>query len=179
MPTTILGATKVTGKANGWTYGGLTALTDREYALVETRPAARRAAARAVHVVQRRPHAERLFRRLIECRRPATAVLREGDVDAYTGSIDYPLRWEQQQIPLEWPVERHAHAPSTASWRPALAASQTSITTASTLASSAHYDYFNSTFKNTDLGFFNNRNNRTQVNGGLDLRQPDPTEVVP
>ena len=32
--TTILGATKVTGKANGWTYGGLTALTDREYALV-------------------------------------------------------------------------------------------------------------------------------------------------
>ncbi len=34
--TTILGATKASGKANGWTYGGLTALTDREYALVET-----------------------------------------------------------------------------------------------------------------------------------------------
>src|ERR671912_94775 len=34
--TTILGATKVTGKAHGWTYGGLTALTDREYALVQT-----------------------------------------------------------------------------------------------------------------------------------------------
>ena len=35
--TTILGATKVTGKAHGWTYGGLTALTDREYALVRDR----------------------------------------------------------------------------------------------------------------------------------------------
>ena len=34
--TTILGATKVTGKSKGWTYGGLTALTDREYALVRT-----------------------------------------------------------------------------------------------------------------------------------------------
>ena len=34
--TTILGATKVTGKSNGWTYGGLTALTDREYGLVTT-----------------------------------------------------------------------------------------------------------------------------------------------
>ncbi len=33
--TTILGATKVTGKARGWSYGGLTALTDREYALVQ------------------------------------------------------------------------------------------------------------------------------------------------
>ncbi len=33
--TTILGATKVTGKARGWSYGALTALTDREYALVQ------------------------------------------------------------------------------------------------------------------------------------------------
>ena len=65
--TTILGATKVTGKANGWTYGGLTALTDREYALVETRDGrADRAADRAVHVVQRRR----------ACRRTSSAARR-------------------------------------------------------------------------------------------------------
>ena len=33
---TILGATKLTGKGAGWTYGVLTALTSREYADVET-----------------------------------------------------------------------------------------------------------------------------------------------
>src|SRR5688500_4003878 len=34
--TTILGATKLTGKGRGWTYGALTALTSREYADVES-----------------------------------------------------------------------------------------------------------------------------------------------
>ena len=34
--TTILGAAKVTGKASGWTFGGLTALTAREFGIVET-----------------------------------------------------------------------------------------------------------------------------------------------
>jgi hypothetical protein len=33
--TTIIGAAKVTGKSSGWTYGGLTALTAREYATVD------------------------------------------------------------------------------------------------------------------------------------------------
>ena len=34
-----------------------------------------------------------------------------------------------------------------------------------------HYDYFNSTFKNSDLGFFGSRNNKTQVNGGFNRQQ--------
>src|SRR6185295_1551051 len=33
--TTIIGAAKLTGKSSGWTYGGLTALTAREYATVD------------------------------------------------------------------------------------------------------------------------------------------------
>src|SRR6185295_10967448 len=33
--TTILGAAKLTGKSSGWTYGGLTPLTSREYATVD------------------------------------------------------------------------------------------------------------------------------------------------
>ena len=37
-----------------------------------------------------------------------------------------------------------------------------------------HYDYFNSTFKNSDLGFFSSRNNKTQVNGGFYVSNPDP-----
>src|SRR5262249_51984525 len=34
--TTILGAAKLTGKTNGWTYGGITALTAPEHATIDT-----------------------------------------------------------------------------------------------------------------------------------------------
>jgi hypothetical protein len=37
-----------------------------------------------------------------------------------------------------------------------------------------HYDYFNSTYKNSDLGFFGSRNNKTQANGGFYVTNPDP-----
>ena len=37
-----------------------------------------------------------------------------------------------------------------------------------------HYDYFNDTFKNSDIGFFFSRNNKTNVSGGFNLSQPDP-----
>lgn len=37
-----------------------------------------------------------------------------------------------------------------------------------------HYDYFNDTFKNSDIGFFFSRNNKTEVSGGFNLTQPDP-----
>ena len=90
---------KVTGKANGWTYGGLTALTDREYALVETAAGA----CGPSGCSSRTPPTTSLA-----CRRTCsrgssnigghgTAVIREGDLDAYTGSVDYSLRWSQQR----------------------------------------------------------------------------------
>jgi hypothetical protein len=37
-----------------------------------------------------------------------------------------------------------------------------------------HYDYFNSTFKNSDIGFFGNRNDKTNFGFGFNAGQPDP-----
>jgi hypothetical protein len=41
----------------------------------------------------------------------------------------------------------------------------------------AHYDYFSRTFKNSDLGFFFNRNNKQSTFGGVNLSRPDPGKV--
>src|SRR5690606_33986473 len=44
-----------------------------------------------------------------------------------------------------------------------------------TLGIFGHFDYFDRYFKNTDIGFFRNRNNKNDTNWGVDLNQPDPT----
>ncbi len=172
--TTILGATKVTGKANGWTYGGLTALTDREYALVDTTDGAR-----AERLIE--PYTSYNVARVQKDIRSgssnigghATAVLREGDADAYTGSFDYSLRWGSNQY----------------SWSGQASGTRSAIDGAMETGFGAltnfnynskhvgffgHYDYFNDAFKNTDIGFFFSRDNKTNVSGGFNLSQPDP-----
>src|SRR5687768_8910683 len=88
--TTILGASKVTGKANGWTYGGLTALTDREYAVVETEDGRRVERLLEPYTSYNVGRIQKdLFAGSSTVGGHGTAVLREGDVDAYTGSVDY------------------------------------------------------------------------------------------
>src|SRR5688500_7195878 len=102
--TTILGATKLTGKGRGWTFGALTALTSREYADVETGVAA---ADGATSIVRQ----ERLIEpatsyNVVRLQRDVmsgssnigamfTGVLREQMDDAFTGGIDYNLRWNR------------------------------------------------------------------------------------
>ena len=75
--TTILGAAKLTGRTPRWTYGGLTALTSREYGAVDVQTSAsdgtRRADPRAqidraAHGVQRRARAARPARRHVQRR---------------------------------------------------------------------------------------------------------------
>ena len=172
--TTILGATKITGKANGWTYAGLTALTDREYALVETA-----AGARAERLIE--PYTSYNVARVQKDIRGgssnigghATAVLREADVDAYTGSFDYSLRWGSNKY----------------SWGGQASATRSAIDgvmetgfgyitnfnyNSKHVGFFGHYDYFDDTFKNNDIGFFFSRNNKTNVSGGFNLSQPDP-----
>jgi hypothetical protein len=172
--TTILGATKITGKANGWTYAGLTALTDREYALVETA-----AGARAERLIE--PYTSYNVARVQKDIRGgssnigghATAVLRESDVDAYTGSFDYSLRWGSNKY----------------SWGGQASATRSAIDgvmetgfgyitnfnyNSKHVGFFGHYDYFDDTFKNNDIGFFFSRNNKTNVSGGFNLSQPDP-----
>ncbi len=100
--TTILGAAKLTGKANGWTYGGLAALTAREYAVVETtstdadghetiarrRRLSSRSTMYSVGRVQRD-----IMGATSNVGAIATAVVREKDLDAFTGGGDYNIRW--------------------------------------------------------------------------------------
>ena len=172
--TTILGATKVTGKANGWTYGGLTALTDREYALVETA-----AGARAERLIE--PYTSYNVARVQKDIRAgassigghATAVLRENDFDAYTGSFDYSLRWSSNKFSLS--------GQSSATRSAIDGVMQTGFGTLTNFNYSSkhvgffgHFDYFDDTFKNNDIGFFFGRNNKTNASGGFNLSQPDP-----
>ena len=172
--TTILGATKITGKAGGWTYGGLTALTDREYAVVETA-----AGARGERLIE--PYTSYNVARVQKDIRGgssnigghATAVMRENDFDAYTGSFDYSLRWGSNKY--SW----------TGQWSGTRSAIDGVMETgfggltnfnynSKHVGFFGHYDYFNDTFKNNDIGFFFSRNNKTNVSGGFNLQQPDP-----
>lgn len=175
--TTILGATKVTGKANGWTYGGLTALTDREYALVRTDSG---------------EQAERLIEPFTSYNVGrvqkdilggssnigglGTAVLREGDVDGYSGSIDYSVRWSKNKYTWngQWGGTRSAFS----------GVMETGFGGVTNFNANskhvnifAHYDYFDSGFRNSDLGFFFMRNNKQGVNGGINFGNPDPGKV--
>jgi hypothetical protein len=172
--TTILGATKITGKANGWTYGGLTAVTDREYAVVATADGAR-----AERLIE--PYTSYNVARVQKDIRGgssnvgghATAVLRDNDFDAYTGSADYALRWNSNKYRLDgqWSGTRSA---IDGAMQNGFGGITNFNYSGKYLGVFGHYDYFNSTFKNNDLGFFFSRNNKTQVDGGFNLRQPDP-----
>ena len=175
--TTILGATKVTGKANGWTYGGLTALTDREFALVEDADGRR-----SERLIE--PYTSYNVARIQKDIRNGssniggllTGVMREGDHDAYTGSVDYSLRWNSNQYTWngQWSSTR-----STISGE-----AETGFGGVTNFNYNSkhfgvysHYDYFNKTFKNSDLGFFGSRNNKTQIFGGTNIGNPDPGRI--
>ena len=93
----------MTGKASGWTYGGLTALTAREYAKVDTTTVD---GAGREQVVRRKliePYTSYnvgrvqrdIFGGSSNVGAIGTAVVREKDLDAYTGGIDYNLRWDK------------------------------------------------------------------------------------
>lgn len=172
--TTILGATKVTGKANGWTYGGLTALTDREYALVETE-----AGATAERLIE--PYTsynvariqKDLFAGSSNIGGHATAVIREKDLDAYTGSVDYSLRWSRNRYTWngQWSGTR---APNNGVMETGFGGVTNFNFNSKHVGAFGHYDHFSSGFRNADLGFFFSRNNKTEVSGGFSLSQPDP-----
>jgi hypothetical protein len=174
--TTILGATKITGKARGWTYGGLTALTDREFALVETADGSRTERLIEPYTSYNVARVQKDLGGGSTVGGHATSVLREKDFDAYTGSVDYTLRWSQNKFNWngQWSGTRSAIDGEMKTGFGGV----TNINYSSKhFGGFGHYDYFNSTFKNSDLGFFGNRNNKTQVNGGFYVANPDPGKV--
>jgi hypothetical protein len=174
--TTILGATKVTGKANGWTYGGLTALTDREFAVVRTADGGDAERLIEPYTSYNVARVQKdLFRGSSNIGGLFTGVMREKDFDAYTGSVDYSLRWNQNKYNWngQWSGTRSAIS---GEMQNGFGGVTNFNYNSKHLGVFGHYDYFNSTFKNNDLGFFFNRNNKWQANGGINLNQPDPTK---
>jgi hypothetical protein len=178
--TTILGATKVTGKAGDWTYGGLTALTDREYAVVE-RTGANGRTERAERLIE--PYTSynvgRVQRDIFTGSTIGglgTAVMREGDLDAYSGSLDYTFRWAQNRANFngQWGA---THTGFDGVMKTGFGGVSNFNYNAKHYGVFGHYDYFNRTFRNSDLGFFGGRNNKTNISGGFNVGQPDPQKL--
>lgn len=176
--TTILGATKITGKAKGWSYGGLTALTDREYALVEATTTGSERPVRSERLIE--PYTSYNVGRVQRDVRggstvggSATAVLREQDVDAYSGSIDYNVRWHRNKYNWsgQWGTTR---APINGVMQTGFGGLTNFNYSSKHVGMFGRYEYFDRDFRNTDLGFLFGRNNKTLINGGFNVAQPDP-----
>jgi hypothetical protein len=105
-----------------------------------------------------------------------TAVMREGDLDAYTGSVDYSLRWSSNKYTWngQWSGTRSAFD---GVMKNGFGGVTNFNYNSKHVNLFSHYDLFSSGYKNSDLGFFFNRNNKQQINGGINLGNPDPGKV--
>jgi hypothetical protein len=180
--TTILGAAKLTGRTSRWTYGGLTAMTSREYATVDAKDAATSGAV-VVRRVQKlvEPRAlysvGRLQRNILgdssSIGLMATNVTREKDADSVTAGGDAAIRRDRNRFVL------NAHWVGTRA--PIKGVVKNGIGGAAQISYArkyadvnAHVDHFGPTFHNTDIGFLQSRTNKNELSGGVNLRQPDP-----
>jgi hypothetical protein len=180
--TTILGATKLTGKGSGWTYGAMTALTSREYAQIESptthadgtttyvrgerliEPATSYSVARVQRdVMNGTSNVGGIF----------TGVVREHSDDAFTGGIDYSLRWDSNRVNWNghWVTTR---APGPGGMKTSGGGITNFSVSRKHVNVSTHYDHFGKDLRLTDIGFFRSRGNRNQVNGGIEVGNPDP-----
>ena len=172
--TSVLGAAKLTGKASGWTYGALSAITAREYAQVgPTRADVPLEPLTSYSVV-------RLQRDVWDGSSNigaiATAVAREDDADAFAGGVDYTLRWNRNrdQWNGHWAV---THAPGVGGTRTGIGGVTNLNVTRKHWSIFTHYDHVGRDFRVNDLGFLRSRVNSNQLNGGFNLGQPDPGKV--
>ena len=180
--TTILGATKLTGKGSGWTYGLLTALTAREYAQVES--PIERADGTTDSVRRERLIEPSTSYNVARIQRDiwngssniggiVTGVFREQSDDAFTGGFDYSLRWDRNRTNFNghWAVTR---APGTGGMKTSGGGVTNLNVSRKNLNIFSHYDRFGKDFRVNDLGFFRVRQNRNQANAGMELFNPDP-----
>jgi hypothetical protein len=180
--TTIVGAAKVTGKASTWTYGFLSALTDREYAIVDAVAvdgAGTETVTRVDRLIEPRTsyNVARVQRDILGGSSTiggiATAVVREQDADAFTGGVDYNFRWSQNRLVWQghWVGTR---APFSDGVRNGFGGVTQFNFFGKYVGFDTHLDHFSTDFRNTDLGFKQGRIDKTETNGVFFLRQPDP-----
>ncbi len=172
--TTIIGASKFTGKASGWTYGALTALTASESAtltlgteqlgivqLIEPRT--------SYNVVR----VQRDIRGSSNIGALATAAIRDQVDPAVTGGLDYNLRWDRNRTTLDgnWALTQ---APGLGGVENGFGGVTSFGITRKHISVSTSFDHLSPTFRVNDLGFLRNRVNRTQLGGRVTIEQPDP-----
>ena len=102
-----------------------------------------------------------------------TAVVRDGAADAFTGGGDYNLRWDSNRYVWNghWVGTR---APISGTVRNGFGGVTNFSYSSKHVGVNSHYDHIGSTFRNADLGFLSSRVNKHEINGGLNLNQPDP-----
>ena len=180
--TTILGAAKLSGKSNGWTYGGLGALTAREYGVVDvtmTDAGGQNTVRRAEKLVEPLTmySVGRVQRDMLKGTSNvgvmATSVVREKTLDAFTGGGDFNLRWHKNLYTWNGGMFA-AHAPIDGVEKTDIAAVSNISYAGKYWGFDGHYDHFGKNFRNTDLGFMNSRVNKDWLYGGLRLTQADP-----
>lgn len=167
--TTILGAAKFTGKASGWTYGALTAVTGREHATVNLgeKRLVEPTTSHSVIRLQRDIHRSSNIGLL------ATTTAREQDEDAQTGGVDFNIRWDRNRGTLDgtWAV---THAPGTGGVRTGFGGVTNFGVSRKHVSFSSSFDHLDRNFRVNDLGFLRERANRTRVGGLFTVEQPDP-----
>jgi hypothetical protein len=182
--TTILGAAKVTGKASEWTYGGLGALTAREYAVVDTTVTAEDGTTSTVRSNHRLVEpltfysVGRVQRDIMHSSSNvglvATGVIRgDKELDAFTGGPDYNLRWNRNRFNLAGHFIA-THAPIDGKVHDAYGHIQNLNFNSKHLNVFGHFDHFDKNFRNSDLGFLGSRVDKNEANVGGNLTQPDP-----
>lgn len=184
--TTILGAAKLTGKSSGWTYGGLTALTSREYATVDVTTAAldgSELVTRGERLIEPMTgySVGRVQRDILHGSSNvgaiATAVVRERDADGFTGGGDFNIRWSSNRYVWNghWLGTR---APISGTVKNGFGGVTNFSYSGKYVGVNGHYDHIGSTFRNTDLGFLSSRVNKNGVNYGFNLGRPDPWKAL-
>jgi hypothetical protein len=184
--TTILGAAKLTGRTPRWTYGGLTALTSREYGAVDLQTSASDGTpllTREHKLIEPRTaySVGRLQRDLLDDTSNVgltiTSVAREKDLDSVTVGGDATVRRDQNR--LFWNAHWvGTHAPIDGVLRGGLGGATNLGFNRKYFAFNTHYDYFSPSFRNSDLGFFFGRPNKNDVNVNVNLMQPDPHGIL-
>lgn len=180
--TTILGAAKLTGKAGTWSYGALSALTAPEHARVSVDQATDTTVGpeqQTDRLVEPRT-AYTVARVLKDFRRGqsnigaiVTSTNRDGDLDATTAGTDFTLRWDSNRG--SWTgIAAGTHAPISGRVQNGGAVLSNFNYNRKHVGVNAHYDTISPTFRNSDLGFLGSRVNKTNINGGVNLMQPDP-----
>lgn len=106
-----------------------------------------------------------------------TGVVREKSDDAFTGGIDYNLRWDENRTVFNghWVATR---APGPGGVQTGGGGVTNFSVNRKRWSLFSHFDHFGRNFRINDIGFFRNRTNHNGADGGFNIEQPDPGRLL-